>query len=293
MLRKAEAGHMKVTGPLGISWLVALCAVGSAAVCFAALGPTAEDDEQLIGRVVSAVERHYRRAQTLVATETTTVQPLNWLMQKEGSARTWISSVRFEWGGSDGWPRTIRQDLKADAPSLSPTTCYEPRSESHDRLAILLPPRRNLRLTVRGKDAIDGVGVQRIDFDLIATEAPRAEWKGDCGTVQAGIPTRGRVWVDPATGEVLRFSEGLVRSVKVPGPPRSDGRAPLDFTIRRADTMIDFARYVFTDPDETLLLPSRVESVTVVRNSMVARVRKTLTFTNYRRYLTSGRVIPQ
>jgi hypothetical protein len=292
MLRKAGAGHLKVAGNIRNSWLVALFAVGSAAVCVAAVASPASDDEQLIGRVVKAVELHYRRTQTLVATETTTIQPLTHTMKNQGRARTVINDVRFEWGGSDASPRTIRQLLNADGPSL-PDACHEPRSESHDRLEILLQPRRNLRLTVRGTDAIAGVPVQRIDFDLITTDAPRAEWKDNCGRVQAGAWTRGRVWVDPATGEVLRLSEGLVRSVKIPGPPRSDGRAPQDFTIRRVDTTVDFARYVFTDPDERLLLPSRVDRVLVVTNASVPRVRTTMTFTNYRRYLTSGRVVPE
>ena len=46
------------------------------------------------------------------------------------------------------------------------------------------------------------------------------------------------------------------------------------------------------DPDELLLLPARVESVTFIRNSAVPRVRVTRTFTDYRRFLTGGRVLP-
>jgi hypothetical protein len=48
----------------------------------------------------------------------------------------------------------------------------------------------------------------------------------------------------------------------------------------------------FTDPDELLLLPSRVESVTFIRNSALPRMRVTRTFTGYRRFLTAGRVVP-
>lgn len=269
-----------------------MCAVGSTAVSVAAGAQTIRD-EQLVGRVVSAVERHYQRAQTLVATETTTIQPLTRAMKNQGSARTVTSEVRFEWGGGDASPRTIRQLVNADGPRLTDTPCYEPRAESHDRLAILLPPWKNLRLGVRGTYVVGGLLVQRIDFDLLTKDAPRAKWKDDCGQVQAGISTHGQFWVDPASGEVLRFVEGLVSSVKVPGPPRSDGRAPREYTVSRADTTIDFARYVFTDPDETLLLPSRVDRVLVVTNASVPRLRETVTFTNYRRYLTSGRVVSQ
>jgi len=46
------------------------------------------------------------------------------------------------------------------------------------------------------------------------------------------------------------------------------------------------------DPDETILLPSRVESVTFIRNSAVPRVRMIRTYTDYRRFLTGGRILP-
>ena len=48
----------------------------------------------------------------------------------------------------------------------------------------------------------------------------------------------------------------------------------------------------FTEPDETLLLPTRMDSVSVIRSSGIQRLRVTQTYRNYRRFLTESRVIP-
>ena len=48
----------------------------------------------------------------------------------------------------------------------------------------------------------------------------------------------------------------------------------------------------FENPDETLMLPARIESTTIVRNSGVPRLRTTQTYTNYRRFVTDSRIVP-
>ncbi len=65
------------------------------------------------------------------------------------------------------------------------------------------------------------------------------------------------------------------------------------FVAERADTTIDYKKFAFVDPDETILLPSRVESVSFIRNSGVPRVRVIRTYTDYRRFLTGGRILTE
>jgi hypothetical protein len=48
----------------------------------------------------------------------------------------------------------------------------------------------------------------------------------------------------------------------------------------------------FTEPHETLMLPVSIETLTIVRNAGAPRVRKTQEFSNYRRFVTGGRVVP-
>jgi hypothetical protein len=47
----------------------------------------------------------------------------------------------------------------------------------------------------------------------------------------------------------------------------------------------------FEDPDETLMLPARIESMTVVRHSGVPRLRTTQTYENYRRFVTDSPIV--
>jgi hypothetical protein len=144
-------------------------------------------------------------------------------------------------------------------------------------------------LSVARVEMIGGVRAQRIDYMPRTPEPPQVRWNGKCGWVDSFGRTRGSVWVDPASGEVLRFDERLSGHVALPGPGNPD--AP-EFVAERADTTIEYKRFAFVEPEETLVLPSRVESVAIIRNSAAPRVRVTRTYTDYRRFLTGGRVLP-
>ena len=48
----------------------------------------------------------------------------------------------------------------------------------------------------------------------------------------------------------------------------------------------------FADPDERLLLPASIESMTLLRGGLQS-VRRTETFRDYRRFLTQGRIVKQ
>jgi hypothetical protein len=45
----------------------------------------------------------------------------------------------------------------------------------------------------------------------------------------------------------------------------------------------------FTDPAEALLLPESIDSITVLRSGLQS-VRRSQVFSDYRRFLTAGRV---
>ena len=46
----------------------------------------------------------------------------------------------------------------------------------------------------------------------------------------------------------------------------------------------------FTDPDEVILLPVSTESLTLLRGGLQS-TRRTRTFSDYRRFLTTGRIV--
>ena len=61
--------------------------------------------------------------------------------------------------------------------------------------------------------------------------------------------------------------------------------------IERAESSIRRKRVGFRDPEETLMLPAAIDTLTVIRGGDSQRVRITQRFSDYRRFLTGGRVV--
>jgi hypothetical protein len=278
----------------GSKFLAVLRVLGSAfafgAVSTAGIAQTKDAD--LLARVGEYVERYYARAQTLIATETVTVQPVTGRLRADGPPRVMINEVRIEWDSEIGSrPREAREMVSAKGPRFGPSgePCLDQRSFTLEPLGFLLSSNRDrFRFSVGRLETVAGVRAQRIDYQPRMPEPPQVRWNGKCGWVDTFGRTRGRLWVDPASGAVLRFDERLSGKVDLPGPNADAPR----FVAERADTTIDYRSFTFVDPEESLLLPARVESITFIRNSAVPRMRVTRTLTNYRRFLTAGRVVP-
>jgi hypothetical protein len=277
---------------VSVAFVVATSAFVSVAVTSIAAAQTSHAD--LIVRVGDYVERYYARAQTIIATETVTVQPVTESLEAVGPSRRVVNEVRSEWDAQGAQPRSVRQLISAGGARFGPgnqADCLDQRSFTLEPLSFLLPSNRDdIRFTVGRLEMVAGSRVQRIDYEPRVVEPPRIRWNGKCGWIDSFGRTRGRVWVNPVTGAVVRVEERLAGRVNLPGP-EGDSAAPR-FVAERADTTIDYQLFAFTDPDELLLLPARVESVTFIRNSAVPRMRVTRTFTEYRRFLTAGRVLP-
>jgi hypothetical protein len=131
-----------------------------------------------------------------------------------------------------------------------------------------------------------------LDYRARATAPAEVKWRDDCVSIELPGQSRGRVWADPATGDVLRLDESLagIFEFRVPNEYRRTGGAPT-MVIERADTSIRYRPVTFREPDETLMLPASVETVQVIRNSGAPRVRKTQVFSKYRRFVTEGRIL--
>ena len=260
----------------------------------------AQDGRVFLDRIGAYVESYYSRAQRIVATEVVTLQPLTRDFGFDGFARRLEYELRVEWNpeapeGTD--PATVvRTLIKASGPRLGPPDqpdCLDPRAVSPEPLAFLLPARRDkYTFSLAGAGRANGREALLLDYKPVAPEPPKVEWNRDCAWVELPGRTRGRVWADPENGGVLRFDEHLVGQVDIPGPTdRRRAAAPRWFTFQRADTSTYYEPVTFTDPDETLLLPSRIESVTVILNSGVPRMRVTQAFSNYRRFVTASRIV--
>ena len=267
----------------------------SSVVAFVAVATAAAQSRDADPVVLAGeyVQRYYDRAQSLLATEVMVVAPLDRDMDHEGYMWQMTNEVRFEPGSATGPPRITRRLLTAKPPSLGPpfqNDCLEPTSFSVDPLALLLPAERaKFRFSTGRRETLGGIRTVRIDFNPLMREPADVYWQGKCGIIRSVGLTRGKVWVDPSNGEVLRYQDELPDSIRLPGPP--DKNAPRSFTLQRFDTTVDYKRFVFTEPEETLLLPARVESVSAIHGSGVPRIRIVRTFSDYRRFLGSARVI--
>lgn len=280
------------------------CVLAGAAAALVSYGAAAAGQrvpaDAAVARVGDYVERYYTRARSLLAEEVVSVQPLLRDLTNDGFARRLTYELRIEWNPDaplDGEPALVTRRLIAvngrpPKPGDEPE-CLDPHSISPEPLAFLLPDRRHkFVFTAAGRGTVDGRPAMMIDYRSVRPEAPKAEWKDDCASIELPGRARGRIWADPETAEVLRLDEGLTGMVDlvVPWSQQRKGAQPT-ITIERSDTSIRYRRVTFTDPDETLLLPARIDTFTVIRNSGSPRTRISQTFDRYRRFVTGSRLL--
>jgi hypothetical protein len=269
-------------------------------VLLGAVGAAAQTPEpSLVARISAYVERYYSRAQSILALEEVTVQPLSRDLGFDGFARRLVYELRVEWNpeAAEGeMANVVRQLVSVNGRPPRPgeePRCTDPRSISPEPLAALLPNQRGKYIFhPAGLADVEGRRAATLEYRSIRAEPPRVAWKEDCASIELPGRTRGRIWVDPETAEILRFDEHLIGMVDIPVPVAQQRRGGAPFmTVERADTSIQYRRVVFADPDETLMLPSRIESLVIVRNSGSPRLRITQSFSGYRRFVTASRIL--
>jgi hypothetical protein len=114
----------------------------------------------------------------------------------------------------------------------------------------------------------------------------------ECLSIELPGRTRGRIWVDVETADVLRIDERLTGMFDVPLPKEQRAAGLANWiTIERADSSILYRPIAFSDPEEVVMLPVSINSVTIIRNSGVPRRRTVQEFSNYRRFITGGRIV--
>ncbi len=288
-------------------------AIAFAAACLVqvAIGSAAPqpppDLPGLLAAVGQRVASYYLRAQRVVCTNTATVQPIDWSnWSQQGFARTVESELRVELeaGQGDQLPaaRLVRDILRVngrlprDSDRTSRSGCTDPNPLSPEPLAFLLPPERdNYRFTSLRSGREGSRAALIIDFTAAARvsqpeliEDPEHE---DCFDWTGPLETRGQVWVDAETYDVLRIDRHITGPVDVRVPVRLQRRYgfAMRVVLDREDVIMRFRRVAFADPDEVLLLPASMDSTTVVRSGLQS-TRRAETFSDYRRFLTEGRM---
>ncbi|HEY9467185.1 MAG TPA: hypothetical protein VIR54_29030 [Vicinamibacterales bacterium] len=277
-----------------IALVVALLAAGRAAI-----GQSISAD-QTVDRLSDYVEQYYTRAQSIVTNESVTVQRLNRDLSFDGFARRLEYELRVEWDPSvdaDESPAKVTRQLltvngkppkKGDKPE-----CMDPKSVSPEPLAFLLPDRRHkYAFTSVGVGRVDGREAVMVDYRSLEPGKPIVEWTDDCVSVDVPGRWRGRLWAEPETATIVRMDEQLIGMVDLPIPRKHQQiNGALFLTLERADMSIRYRAVRFSDPDETLMLPAEITSSSMWRNGGSPGNRVTQSFSNYRRFVTAGRII--
>ena len=262
--------------------------------------------EELLARVGERVADFYKRAANVICIETSMVQAIGLDYSPVGFARTVESELQVEadLGDTSGEATFVRRIRRVNGreprekDKKDRAGCTDPNPLSSEPLTFLLPAHRleyRFRTAGVAKDRnrttlmIDFASVNRRS-DLELMEA--ASGHDDCFDWSGDMAARGRIWVDANTYDVVRVDRGLGGpvDVKVPGLLQRRYRLINWVTILRDDVSIRYRKVGFSEPDEELLLPESIESVNMIRGGLQS-TRRSQTFSDYRRFITRGRVI--
>jgi hypothetical protein len=266
-----------------------------------AAAPIQADFPDTLARVSRRIEQWYARASSIMSTENVWIQPLRADMSPLDFPRRLAFELRVEWDpgrtGPGGGPiaNIVREPLRINGklPPDNDPGCMDPKPLSPEPLAMLLPARLGeSAFTLAGTAKIDGRAAIMIDYRGAASLPEEITWTDDCVSLLLPGRSRGRIWVDADTYDVLRVDDRLVGTFSFEVPREHVRRgAARSMVIERADSSIRYRRVMFSDPEETLLLPASIDSVTVIRGAGTQRTRITQRFSEYRRFLTAGRIV--
>ena len=258
-----------------------------------------------LSRASERVEAFFARAQSLVCTETVTMQPLNSALSADGLGRTVQSELRLSWDpGDDGAAateaQTRRQVMKVngrpprDDDRRSCTTPEQNDTETQPLSMLLAQQREKFQFTAAGTGRVDGRPALMVDFKEttpMSVEVKTVEGLDDCISYELNGAQRGRLWLDAESFDVLRLDARLSTMVELKMPQvlarRPGGSVYL--TLEREDTTLRFQRMTFAQPEESLVLPVSSSTLRIVRGA--SRLRTMTRYTEYRRFLTGGRVV--
>jgi hypothetical protein len=270
----------------------------------AAQTPQPVDDlGQTLRRVGSRLEQWYSRAQTVVSRETVWIQALRADLTPVDVPRRLAYELRVDWnperaGEAGTAPANVLREVlsvngRPPERDRSDAGCVDPKPVSPEPLGILLPARLDeSAFSLGGTRQVNGRPALLIDYRGLATVQPDIRWTGECVSVMLHGRSRGRIWVDADTYDVIRMDDRLVGTFEFDVPREHVRRgAARRMTIERAESSIRYRRVRFEDPDEALMVPEAIDTVTVLRGSGIQRFRISQRFSEYRRYVTAARLL--
>jgi len=268
------------------------------------------DIDTLLARVSDKIADYYKRAQSVVCLEKTTVQPISSGFSPAGFARTTESELRVEaeltddGDGNATNAKVVRQIVRINGrpprekDRKDRAGCTDPNPLSTEPLAFLLPANRDgYTFTSGGRGKGRDQGAWIIEFKAVSEDREGKVVEDErglegCFNISVPAPMRGRIWVDADTYHVLRLERHLagLGEVRASFAQQRKHNLPTSMTMERYDTAIKYRPIAFTDPDEAMLLPESIETVVIWRSGMES-TRRRQEYSDYRRFLTAGRIV--
>ena len=260
----------------------------------------------VLERAGKRVTEYFARAQSLVCLEKVSLQRLGLTWSPDGMARQVESELRLSWEPTPDNPtpkeaKTVRQVIRVNGgvprkKDYDNCTTPEQNAEEQQPLSILLPQQRaDYAFTVGGRDTIDGRTAIVIAFKEVRkpkVDVSMVKDNEDCISFDIEGGTRGKIWIDAETQDVLRLDRSLTGLVEIPLPRKATLHGGgMSWTMERWDTSIRFKRVSFQDPQETLVLPISSTTLQITRGSGQPRLRTSTEYIAYRRFITGGRVV--
>jgi len=301
-------GSPSERGVSGLYPIVAACVLALGLTVLTAAGMQAQPDvDELLIRIGHRVAEFYTRAKNVICIETSTVQAIDLSNSPVGFTRTVESELFIEADGgqSPGEAAIVRKVRKVNGrvprerDKKDRAGCTDPNPLSSEPLTFLLPAHRaKYGFKAAGMERDRDRTLLRIDFASVDRRSnpeliQAASGHDDCFDWSGHIAATGRIWVDAGNYDVVRVDRRLGGPVDVSVPASMQRRHHLDnrIVIVREDVTIRYRTVAFGDPDEVLLLPESIDSFTVVRGGLQS-TRRSQTFSDYRRFVTGGRVLP-
>ena len=286
---------------------LAAVTIGFALFAITAAGAQVQPNvDELLVRVSERIADFYTRAKNVICIERSTVQGIDLSNTLVGFARTVESELHVEAadGQTPGEAVFVRKVLKVNgrAPrerdKKDRAGCTDPNPLTAEPLAFLLPAHRSeYQFTSAGVTRDRDRTALLIDFRSMDRRSSPVliqdpDGRDDCFDWSGHIASRGRIWIDAETYDVMRVDRGTPGPVDVKVPVLIQRRYHLDpwVVIVRDDVTIRYERVRFSDPDEVLLLPESIGALIVVRGGLQS-TRRYQTFSDYRRFVTKGKVV--
>jgi hypothetical protein len=245
--------------------------------------------------LAARTQQYYDRFISIICTETVHTQDLRSNLTPLGRARTTVYELSVSRQQKDKAEadfrveRTLQSVNGRVARRNERPQCTDPKTGTPEPLGFLLAANQR-RYRFSARDAIGGgpIGAHAIDFIETPASRVQVKWEGTCFEADGG-GQEGRVWFDPTTYDVLQVDVRLSRPFFVPLPEGFPGIRPA-IRVEKSETTLRFSRVDFEAPDETLMLPSSISTLHVLRGVPSMRISQTLA--SYRRFLTKSEIRP-